>query len=99
MAIVNPLGDVYETLLTTLATTAVFPISKAIVEVDMNARLPKTASKRTTKPLVEMELLLNERHDLFLDEPDDVVESSEVNVQRSFPRARVKLAQPPPGRL
>jgi RNA polymerase primary sigma factor len=85
MAIVNPMGDVYETLLTTLATTAVFPTSEPIVEVDVNALLTKTASKRTTKPLVEMELLLKRAHDSLLDELDDVVVSSEANVPKEFP--------------
>src|SRR6266516_4098146 len=85
MAIVNPMGDVYETLLSTLATTAMFPTIEAIVEVDMHALLTKTASKRTTKPLVEMELLLNEAHDSLLDELDDVEVSSEANVPEELP--------------
>ncbi|TME14445.1 MAG: sigma-70 family RNA polymerase sigma factor [Chloroflexi bacterium] len=85
MAIVNPMGDVYETLLSTLATTAMFPTIEAIVEVDMHALLTKTASKRTTKPLVEMELLLKGAHDSLLDELDDVVESSESDVPEELP--------------
>src|SRR3989442_7111685 len=85
MAIVNPMGDVYETLLTTLATTAVFPTSEPIVEIDVNALLTKTASKRTTKPLVEMELLLKRAHNSLLDELDDLVVSSEANVPEEFP--------------
>ncbi len=85
MAIVNPMGEVYETLLSTLATTAVFPTSEAIVEVDVHALLTKTASKRTTKPLVEMELLLKGAHDSLLDELDHVVESSESDVPEELP--------------
>jgi RNA polymerase primary sigma factor len=38
MAILSPMGDVGETLLTTLATAAVFPTAESIVEVDVNAR-------------------------------------------------------------
>ncbi len=85
MAIVNPMGDVYETLLSTLATTAMFPTSEPIVEVDVNALLTKTASKRNTKPLVEIEQLLNEAHDSFVDELDDVEVSIEANVPEVFP--------------
>ena len=59
MAILSPMGDRGETFLTTLASPGVFPITESIVEVDMNARLPKAASKRTTIPLVEIESLLN----------------------------------------
>jgi RNA polymerase primary sigma factor len=38
MAILSPIGDVGETLLTTLATVAAFPTAETIVEVDVNAR-------------------------------------------------------------
>ena len=79
------MGEVYETLLSTLATTAVFPTSETIVEVDLNALLTKTASERTTKPLAEMELLLNEAHDSLLDELDDVEVSSEADVPEELP--------------
>ena len=85
MAIVNPMGDVYETLLSTLATTAVFPTSEPIVEVDVNELLAKTASKRNTKPLVEIELLLNEAHDSFVDESDDMDKRSEADGLEELP--------------
>ncbi len=85
MAILSPMGDRGETFLTTLASPGVFPITESIVEVDMNARLPKAASKRTTIPLVEMESLLNEAHDSFVDALDDVEVSSEANVPKDFP--------------
>ena len=67
MAILSPMGERGETFLTTLASPGAFPINESIVEVDMNAKLPKAASKRTTIPLVETKPLLNERHDSFLD--------------------------------
>src|SRR5467141_3635754 len=85
MAIVNPMGDVYETLLSTLASPAVFPTTESNVEVDMNALLTKTASTRTTIPLVEMEPLLNERHDLFLDESDEMEKRSEADGLEELP--------------
>ena len=76
MAILGPMGDVTETLLTTLATSAVFPTTEPIFEVDVNALLAKTTSERTTKPPVEMDLLLNRGHDSLPDEPDDVLDRS-----------------------
>ena len=85
MAILSPMHDVAETLLTTLATAAVFSTTEPIVEVDVNALLTKTAAKRNTKPLVEIELLLNEAHDSLLDELDDVEVSSEANVPEELP--------------
>jgi hypothetical protein len=85
MTILSPMGDVYETLLTTLASPAVFPTTESIVEVDMNALLTKTASERTTQPPIEIELLLNEAHASLLDELDDVEVSSEADVPEELP--------------
>jgi RNA polymerase primary sigma factor len=101
MAILSPMGDIGETFLTTLASPAVFPTTESIVEVDMNARLPKVASKRTTIPLVEMEPLLNERHDSFLDESDDMDKKSEADGLEELPirvrRTRTTAARQAPG--
>jgi RNA polymerase primary sigma factor len=101
MAILSPLSDICETFLTTLASPAVFPTTESIVEVDMNARLPKTASKRTTKPLVEMEPLLNERHDSFLDASDDMEKRSEADGLEEIPlragHTRTTAARQAPG--
>jgi len=89
MAILSPMGNICETFLTPLASPAVFPTTESIVEVDMNALLTKTASKRTTKPLVEMEPLLNERHDSVLDESDEMEKRSEADGLEELPiRAR-----------
>jgi RNA polymerase primary sigma factor len=85
MAILSPIGDICETFLTTLASPAVFPTSEPIVEVDVSALLTKTASKRTTIPLVEMEPLLNERHDSFLDESDDLDKRSQADGLEDLP--------------
>jgi hypothetical protein len=68
MAILSPIGDVCETLLTTPATSVVGNTTEPIFEVDVNALLTKTASKRTTKLLAEMAPLLNKGHDLLPDE-------------------------------
>jgi RNA polymerase primary sigma factor len=85
MAIFSPIGDISETFLTTLASPEVFPITKSSVEVDMNARLPKTASKHTTIPLVEMDPLLSERHVSFLDETDELDKGSDANGLAELP--------------
>jgi RNA polymerase primary sigma factor len=95
------MGDIGETFLTTLASPAVFPTTESIVEVDMNARLPKVASKRTTIPLVEMEPLLNERHDSFLDESDEMEKRSEADGLEELPirvrRTRTTTTRQVPG--
>jgi RNA polymerase primary sigma factor len=95
------MGDIGETFLTTLASPAVFPTTESIVEVDMNALLTKTASTRTTIPLVEMEPLLNERHDSFLDESDDMDKKSEADGLEELPirarRTRTTAARQVPG--
>jgi RNA polymerase primary sigma factor len=85
MAILSPMGDICKTVLTTFASPAVLPTNESIVEVDMNALLTKTASKSTTKPLVEIEPLLNERHDLFLDETADMDKRSEFDGLEELP--------------
>src|SRR6266571_872240 len=85
MAILSPIGDTRETFLTTLVSPAVFPTTESIVEVDMHALLTKTASKRTTKPLVEMGTLFNERHDSFLDESNDMDKGSEADGLEELP--------------
>ncbi len=101
MAILSLMGDKGETFLTTLASPGVFPITESIVEGDMNARLTKAASKRTTIPLVEMEPLLNERHDSFLDESDEMEKRSEADGLEERPirarRTRTTAARQAPG--
>jgi len=98
MAILGPMGDVCETLLTTLATAAVFSTTEPIVEVDVSTLLTKTASKRIAKPTVEIEPLLNEENVSLLDEPDDVGESSEADAAEELPtRLQYRRAMPPGG--
>jgi hypothetical protein len=59
MAILSPMYDICETSLTTRATAAVLPMTgEPRFEVDVNTRLPETASKPTTKPSNEMESLV-----------------------------------------
>ena len=101
MAILSPMGERGETFLTTLASPGVFPITESIVEVDMNAKLPKAASKRTTIPLVETKPLLNERHDSFLDASDEMEKRSEADGLEELPirvrRTRTTTTRQVPG--
>ena len=85
MAILSPIGDTRETFLTTLVSPAVSPTTESSVEVDMHALLTKTASKCTTKPLVEMGPLFNERYDSFLDESNDMDKGSEADGLEELP--------------
>src|SRR5690348_16337960 len=101
MAILSPMGDRGERFLTTFASPGMFPSTESIVEVDMNARLPKAASKRTTIPLVEMESLLSERHDSFLDASNEMEKRSEVYGLEKLPirvrRTRTTTTRQAPG--
>src|SRR6266568_9596119 len=86
MKILSPIYDICETSLTTLATAAVLPMTdEPRFEVNVNSRLPETASKPTTKPPTKMEPLVYEGVDSFLDEPDDVEERNEADALEELP--------------
>src|SRR6266567_2048060 len=86
MKILSPIYDICETSLTTLATAAVLPMTdEPRFEVNVNSRLPGTASKPTTKPPTEMEPLVYEGVDSFPDEPDDVEERNEADALEERP--------------
>ncbi len=86
MALLSSMHDVCETSLTTLTTAGVLPMTdEPNFEVDVHARLPETASKPTTRPSIEIESLLHEGDDSFLDDQDDVEERSEANVLEELP--------------
>ncbi len=78
MAILSPIRDVGETLLTTLATLVVSPTTEPSVEVDAATLLTKTTSMRTTKPLVEIEPPLDEVCDSLPGETGDMKGRSET---------------------
>jgi RNA polymerase primary sigma factor len=78
MAILSPIRDVGETLLTTLATIEVSPTTEPSVEVDVVTLLTKTTSMRTTKPLVEIEPPLDEVRDSLPGETGDMKGRSET---------------------
>ena len=86
MKILSPIYDICETSLTTLATAAVLPMTdEPRFEVNVNSRLPETASKPTTKPPTKMEPLVYEGVDSFPDEPDDVEERNEADALEELP--------------
>src|SRR5947209_8353180 len=86
MALLSSMHDVCETSLTTLTTAGVLPMTdETNFEVDVHARLPETASKPTTRPSIEIESMLHEGDDSFLDDHDDVEERSEANVLEELP--------------
>src|SRR6266704_1932475 len=78
MAILSPIRDVGETLLTTLATIVVSPTTEPSVEVDVATLLTKTTSMRTTQPLVEIEPPLDEVCDSLPGETGDMKGRSET---------------------
>src|SRR5947209_17443826 len=86
MALLSSMHDVCETSLTTLTTAGVLPMTdEPNFEVDVHAKLPETASKPTTRPSIEMDPLVYEGVDSFLDEPDDVEERSEADILEELP--------------
>ena len=86
MATLKPMDTVCETSLTTLAIAATLPIrDEPNFEASRNALLTETASKRITKPSIEMESLLYEGDDALFDDLDEVVEGSEADVLEGLP--------------
>ncbi len=79
MAILSPMGDVGETLLTTLATAAVFSTTESNFKEDLDTLLTKTTSKCSTKQLVEMEPLLDILPDSLPGETHDVEDGVEID--------------------
>src|SRR5258706_10971155 len=86
MATLKPMDTVCETSLATLAIAEALPgIDEPNFEANRNALLTETASKRTTKPSIEMESLLYEEDDALFNDRDDVEESSEGDVLEELP--------------
>jgi len=79
MAILNPIGEIDETLLTAATSPDVFPTTEATVEADVHA-LPM---ERITIPLGEIELLLHEVHETLRAEQDDVLEELPIQTCRT----------------
>jgi len=78
--------DVCETSLTTRAAAEVLPMTdEPRFEVDVHTRLPESASEPTTNPSIEMDSLVNEGVDSFLDDLDVVEERSGADVLEELP--------------
>jgi len=78
--------NVCETSLTIRTTAAVLPMTdEPRFEVDVHARLPESASEPTTNPSIEMDSLVNEGVDSFLDDLDVVEERSGADVLEVLP--------------
>ena len=86
MATLRPMDGVCETSLTTLAIAEALPgIDEPNFGANRNALLAEIASKRTAKPSIEVESLLDEEDDILFDDPDEVEESSEGDVLAELP--------------
>ena len=86
MATLKPMDTVCETSLTTLAIAEALPgIDESNFDADRNALLTETASKRTTKPSIEMESLIYEGDDILFDDPNEVEECNEADVLEELP--------------
>ena len=86
MAILSPIHDICETSLTTRAAAEVLPMTDdPRFEVDAHTRLPESASEPTTNPSIEMDALVYEGVDSFLDDLDVVEERSGTDVLEELP--------------
>jgi RNA polymerase primary sigma factor len=81
MVILNPIGEIYETLLRAPTSPEVFPTTESTVEADVHA----FSVERTTIPHGEIELLLHEVHATLRDEQLDVKVSSEADDAEELP--------------
>ncbi len=78
MAIVDPVGNVYDTLPT--AGRVVYPpATESDFEVGLNSLLDTTTSRRDTEPLVEVDPSLDEEVDALLDEASELEIEEESN--------------------
>ena len=69
MAIVDPMSDVFTTLIPTTDQMVVFPsTSTSDFKSDIDALLAKKTSKRNTEPLIEIDPLLDDTTALLLDD-------------------------------
>ena len=85
MAIVDPMSDVFTTLIPTTDQMVVFPsTSTSDFESDIDALLAKKPSKRNTEPLIEIDPLLDDTTALLLDDAS-IAENSDTDVLEELP--------------
>ena len=96
MAIVDPMRDVFTTLIPTTDQMVVFPsINTSDFESDIDASLATKTSKRNTEPLIETDTLLDDTTALLLDDAS-AAENADTDVLKGLPsnsrRARTSTA-------
>ena len=85
MAIVDPMSDVFTTLIPTTDQMVVFPsTSTSDFESDIDALLAKKTSKRNTEPLIEIDPLLDDTTALLLDDAS-IAENPDTDVLEELP--------------
>jgi len=85
MAIVDPMSDVFTTLIPTTDQMVVFPsINTSDFESDIDASLAKKTSKRNTEPLIETDPLLDDTTALLLDDAS-AAENADPEVLEGLP--------------
>ena len=97
MAIVDPMRDVFTTLIPTTDQMVVFPsINTSDFESDIDASLATKTSKRNTEPLIETDTLLDDTTALLLDDAS-AAENADTDVLKGLPsnsrRARTSTAR------
>ena len=85
MAIVDPMSDVFTTLIPTTDQMVVFPsTSTSDFASDIDALLAKKTSKRNTEPLIEIDPLLDDTTALLLDDAS-IAENPDTDVLEELP--------------
>ena len=85
MAIVDPMSDMFTTLIPTTDQMVVFPSTNTSdLESDIDALLAKKPSKRNTEPLIETDPLLDDTTALLLDDTS-AAENADSDVLEELP--------------
>jgi RNA polymerase primary sigma factor len=85
MAIVDPMSDVFTTLIPTTDQMVVFPsTSTSDFESEIDVLLAKKPSKRNTEPLIEIDPLLDDTTALLLDDAS-IAENPDTDVLEELP--------------
>ena len=84
MAIVDPMSDVYASLLPTSAKTVVFPpTTRSDFEPELHELLTNVPAKHDTEPLIEVDSVLDV--DVLLDDADEVDEANDTGPLEALP--------------
>src|SRR5258708_33766180 len=84
MAIVDPISDVYTSLLPTSAKTVVFPsTTRSDFEPELHELLTNVPARHATEPLGGMDSILDD--DVLLDDADEVDEANDTGPLEELP--------------